>query len=104
MAALIGLSRVHATAREVELRDSGRALELSERVVRLTGGSEPEALRALALSYESLGDTSRSRFWGERALRLARDRGMAALIETINLDLGRLDAREAAEPASDPER
>ena len=64
------LAWIRATARDADLRDGRRALELAQKLAEASGRRDPRVLDALAAAYAELGEFPQAVAVGEEALRL----------------------------------
>ncbi len=78
------LARILATSDDEKMRDSERAILLSDEVIRLTDGKMPASLDTQALAYASKGDFTKALEISARAKRLAQTAGFTSLIEMIS--------------------
>lgn len=69
-----------ATARDRELQDLDRALELARQAAELSGFKDPYVLDTLAEIYLRSGDLDKSRAITEQALSLAREKGLKDVV------------------------
>lgn len=81
--ALAQAARLLATAPEAELRNAARAVELAERASRLSGGSDPQVLEALAAAYAEAGRFPEAVAAAHQALRLALERNQGSLADVL---------------------
>ncbi len=69
---LNNLAWVLATSPNDSIRDGKRAIELSERAVKLTDAKEPHILSTLAASYAEAGDFDKAIEWSTKSVELGK--------------------------------
>jgi tetratricopeptide (TPR) repeat protein len=69
---LNNLAWVLATSPNDSIRDGKRAIELSERAVKLTDGKEPHILSTLAAGYAEAGDFDKAIEWSTKSVELGK--------------------------------
>ncbi len=79
VAALSNSAWIMATTADASIRHGKRAVELAERAVRLTRGSDPAHLHALAAAYAEAGRFSDAKLTADKAIPLAEARGDAGI-------------------------
>jgi tetratricopeptide (TPR) repeat protein len=76
-----------ATASDAKLRDGRRALELAQNANRLSGGSDPVVLRALAAAYAESGDTAQALRTAKLALEHASATGQTDVSDALRREI-----------------
>ncbi|MGC4073947.1 MAG: tetratricopeptide repeat protein [Nibricoccus sp.] len=99
--ALADLAWVLATWPEDAVRNGARALELAQRANRLSGGEDPNVLRALAAAYAEGGRFAEAISTARRGAELADAQSNAPLGEALR---AQLKAYEAGSPFREPAR
>jgi tetratricopeptide (TPR) repeat protein len=73
------LAWVFATCPEASIRDGGRAVELAEKALHLSGGKIPMIFRVLAAAYAESGRFSEAIQTAQRGIELANSQGNSGL-------------------------
>ncbi|PWU15906.1 MAG: hypothetical protein C5B50_14450 [Verrucomicrobia bacterium] len=81
------LAWVLATGPQPALRSGLRALELAEKAEKLSGGTNPLAIRTLAAAYAETGQFPKAMATAERALQLAVSQKNTLLVERLRHDI-----------------
>src|SRR5262249_32842937 len=85
--ALSALARIYATSMDATLRRPGVALELAQRAVGLSGGTDPETLAALAASYAAMGQATNALESAQSAVEMAFRSGRTNRLEVFKRQL-----------------
>ena len=93
--ALSALARIYATSSEATVRRPSVALELAQRAVGLSGGTDPEALAALAASYAATGQTTNAIESAQSAVEMAMRSGRTNRLEALKRQLEEYQAKSA---------
>src|SRR5208282_5785985 len=81
------LALVLAASPTTSLRNGIKAVELAQQANQLSGGSQPLVLRTLAAAYAEAKRFPEAVETAQKALKLAKGQGNAALGETIESNL-----------------
>ena len=82
--ALRGLALIRSTAEEQDLRNGKEAVRLAEFLMSSPGANQnPDFIRILAAAHLESGEYMKSRILAGKALRMARNEGLASLIDQI---------------------
>jgi tetratricopeptide (TPR) repeat protein len=97
--ALNNLARTLATNPNASIRNGGKAVELAERAVKLSGRRKPSVLNTLAAAYAEAGRFSNAVQTAEQAEQLSSAAGDRALAEQIR---SRLELYRSGKPYRQP--
>jgi tetratricopeptide (TPR) repeat protein len=86
--AQIGLAWMLATSPEPSVRNGDKAVALAEHANRLSGGTDPQVLRALAAGYAEAGRFSEAVLTAKQALALAVAQSDTGLTNELQRELG----------------
>jgi tetratricopeptide (TPR) repeat protein len=87
-----------ADSRDPTVRNGGRAVDLAERAVTLTGRREPVALEILSAAYTTAGQLPQAKAAATEALALARAHGNQALVSRLQYRLSAYESLERLRP------
>jgi tetratricopeptide (TPR) repeat protein len=83
IAALVGATRILASAKDASLRNGAEAIKLASRANELTDGKDPIVLDTLGAAYAEVGDFEHALEAAQRALDIATVQGNDGLKEMI---------------------
>ena len=88
------LGMLLSTAPEADARNGREALALAKQLVRVSNGQSPQFLDLLALAYAENNDFNRAQQTIDEAIKLARQQGNAALIESLTAKKNRFQNKQ----------
>jgi tetratricopeptide (TPR) repeat protein len=94
------LAWVFATCPEDSMRDGGRAIELAERAMRLSGGKIPMIFRILGAAYAENGRFSQAIETARRGVELANRQGNPGLAGELQSNIALYEAGKSLRDAS----
>jgi tetratricopeptide (TPR) repeat protein len=97
--AMSNLAWVFATSPDQSLRDGGRAVQLAEQAVRLSGGRIPILFRTLAAAYAESGRFSEAIQTAQQGIELANSQGNVGLANDLQ---GNIALYQERQPLRDP--
>ncbi|PYK65973.1 MAG: hypothetical protein DME50_07080 [Verrucomicrobia bacterium] len=97
--AMSNLAWVFATSPDQSLRDGGRAVQLAEQAVRLSGGRIPILFRTLAAAYAENGRFSEAIQTAQQGIELANSQGNVGLANDLQ---GNIALYQERQPLRDP--
>jgi protein O-mannosyl-transferase len=97
---LNNLAWVLATCPDASIREGGRAVQLAQQAVQLSGGKDPSLLGTLAAAYAETGQFKEAVSTAEHALEFATAQKNTPQIETLR---GRLKLYQSGSPFRDTE-
>jgi tetratricopeptide (TPR) repeat protein len=92
------LAWVFATCPEASIRNGGRAVELAEKALRISGGEIPMVFRVLAAAYAESGRFSEAIQTAQRGIELANSQGNSGLATELQ---GNIALYQAGSPLRD---
>jgi tetratricopeptide (TPR) repeat protein len=84
----INMAWVLATAPDASIRDGIKAVEFAQRAVELSGGRDPNFLRALAAAYAETGRFPEAITTAKQAMLIATMQGKSRLAKVLDEDVG----------------
>jgi superkiller protein 3 len=92
--ALSNLAWVLATSPETSIRDGAKAIEYAQKLLQLSGGTNPRVFRTLAAAYAESGRFSEAIDTAQRGWELATSQGNSTLADELerNIALYRTDS------------